>query len=89
MHGLTMLVCLLSVLSMVGLLLIALGTGGIKPCVAAFGGDQFQDHQVSRITQYSENNTATVSVCLSLSVGRYFLTTTAKSCHVNLEMKNM
>uniref|UniRef100_A0A3P8V0G5 Solute carrier family 15 member 1b n=1 Tax=Cynoglossus semilaevis TaxID=244447 RepID=A0A3P8V0G5_CYNSE len=32
-------------LSMVGLLLIALGTGGIKPCVAAFGGDQFQDHQ--------------------------------------------
>lgn len=33
-------------LSMVGLLLIALGTGGIKPCVAAFGGDQFQDHQV-------------------------------------------
>ncbi|CAL8322032.1 unnamed protein product [Merluccius merluccius] len=33
------------VLSMVGLFLIALGTGGIKPCVAAFGGDQFEDHQ--------------------------------------------
>uniref|UniRef100_A0A3B4ZS56 Solute carrier family 15 member 1-like n=1 Tax=Stegastes partitus TaxID=144197 RepID=A0A3B4ZS56_9TELE len=32
-------------LSMVGLLLIALGTGGIKPCVAAFGGDQFSDSQ--------------------------------------------
>nr|XP_046238771.1 solute carrier family 15 member 1-like [Scatophagus argus]XP_046238772.1 solute carrier family 15 member 1-like [Scatophagus argus]XP_046238773.1 solute carrier family 15 member 1-like [Scatophagus argus]XP_046238774.1 solute carrier family 15 member 1-like [Scatophagus argus]XP_046238775.1 solute carrier family 15 member 1-like [Scatophagus argus]XP_046238776.1 solute carrier family 15 member 1-like [Scatophagus argus] len=32
-------------LSMLGLILIALGTGGIKPCVAAFGGDQFQDHQ--------------------------------------------
>uniref|UniRef100_A0AAQ6A2T0 Solute carrier family 15 member 1a n=1 Tax=Amphiprion ocellaris TaxID=80972 RepID=A0AAQ6A2T0_AMPOC len=32
-------------LSMVGLFLIALGTGGIKPCVAAFGGDQFSDHQ--------------------------------------------
>jgi len=29
-----------------GLLLIALGTGGIKPCVAAFGGDQFRGHQV-------------------------------------------
>lgn len=24
-----------------GLILIATGTGGIKPCVAAFGGDQF------------------------------------------------
>ncbi|XP_072300730.1 solute carrier family 15 member 1 [Eucyclogobius newberryi] len=33
------------VLSMVGLFLIALGTGGIKPCVAAFGGDQFSNHQ--------------------------------------------
>ncbi|KAL4635798.1 solute carrier family 15 member 1 [Arapaima gigas] len=32
-------------LSMIGLLLIAIGTGGIKPCVAAFGGDQFEDHQ--------------------------------------------
>lgn len=25
----------------IGLFLIALGTGGVKPCVAAFGGDQF------------------------------------------------
>ncbi|XP_033843304.1 solute carrier family 15 member 1-like [Periophthalmus magnuspinnatus] len=33
------------VLSMVGLFLIALGTGGIKPCVAAFGGDQFTNEQ--------------------------------------------
>lgn len=33
-------------LAMVGLMLIALGTGGIKPCVSAFGGDQFEDHQV-------------------------------------------
>ncbi|XP_028409001.1 solute carrier family 15 member 2-like [Dendronephthya gigantea] len=30
---------------MVGLLLIALGTGGIKPCVSAFGGDQFGPNQ--------------------------------------------
>ncbi|XP_050514437.1 peptide transporter family 1-like isoform X2 [Diabrotica virgifera virgifera] len=28
--------------SVLGLLLIAVGTGGIKPCVAAFGGDQFR-----------------------------------------------
>ena len=32
---------------MVGLVLIALGTGGIKPCVSAFGGDQFKNDQVS------------------------------------------
>ncbi|KAL0280097.1 UNVERIFIED_CONTAM: hypothetical protein PYX00_001487 [Menopon gallinae] len=28
--------------TMIGLTLIATGTGGIKPCVAAFGGDQFK-----------------------------------------------
>ncbi|KAF5306063.1 hypothetical protein FQA39_LY09041 [Lamprigera yunnana] len=28
-------------ISILGLVLIAIGTGGIKPCVAAFGGDQF------------------------------------------------
>lgn len=32
-------------LSMIGLALIALGTGGIKPCVSAFGGDQFAEGQ--------------------------------------------
>jgi solute carrier family 15 oligopeptide transporter 1 len=29
-------------LALTGLFMIALGTGGIKPCVAAFGGDQFK-----------------------------------------------
>ncbi|KAH8415418.1 hypothetical protein KR222_011065, partial [Zaprionus bogoriensis] len=28
--------------TILGLLLIAIGTGGIKPCVSAFGGDQFK-----------------------------------------------
>lgn len=30
------------VTTFIGLLLIAIGSGGIKPCVAAFGGDQFK-----------------------------------------------
>lgn len=29
-------------LTVIGLLLIGIGSGGIKPCVAAFGGDQFK-----------------------------------------------
>lgn len=33
-------------ISILGLVLIALGTGGIKPCVSAFGGDQFDHDQV-------------------------------------------
>ncbi|XP_065570376.1 solute carrier family 15 member 2-like isoform X2 [Artemia franciscana] len=39
-----------TVVSLIGLFIIAVGTGGIKPCVAAFGGDQFirpqQDRQL-------------------------------------------
>ena len=33
-------------LAALGLVIIALGTGGIKPCVSAFGGDQFKEGQV-------------------------------------------
>ncbi|XP_016055413.1 PREDICTED: solute carrier family 15 member 2 [Miniopterus natalensis] len=41
-----------TVLSLVGLSLIALGTGGIKPCVAAFGGDQFEKTDEEERTRY-------------------------------------
>jgi solute carrier family 15 oligopeptide transporter 1 len=33
----------------VGLLLIGVGTGGIKPCVASFGGDQFGESQIHEL----------------------------------------
>ncbi|XP_071775663.2 solute carrier family 15 member 2 [Centroberyx gerrardi] len=39
-------------LSMLGLILIAFGTGGIKPCVAAFGGDQFEEQHVKERTKF-------------------------------------
>ncbi|GFT40915.1 solute carrier family 15 member 2 [Nephila pilipes] len=32
--------------SLLGLFIIGVGTGGIKPCVAAFGGDQFSKTQI-------------------------------------------
>lgn len=35
-------------LTLAGLVLIGLGTGGIKPCVSAFGGDQFLEHEGKR-----------------------------------------
>ena len=38
---------------LIGLLLIALGTGGIKPCVSAFGGDQFTASQVNTLYPWS------------------------------------
>ncbi|XP_047730151.1 solute carrier family 15 member 2 [Prionailurus viverrinus] len=41
-----------TVLSLFGLSLIALGTGGIKPCVAAFGGDQFEEKHAEERTRY-------------------------------------
>ncbi|XP_047137839.1 solute carrier family 15 member 2 isoform X1 [Hydra vulgaris] len=36
----------------IGLVLIALGTGGIKPCVSAFGGDQFEAGQDDKLRSF-------------------------------------
>ncbi|KAI5644186.1 POT family domain-containing protein [Phthorimaea operculella] len=39
--------------TLIGLFMIAVGTGGIKPCVAAFGGDQFKlPQQEKYLTAY-------------------------------------
>lgn len=42
--------------SLLGLFIIGVGTGGIKPCVSAFGGEQFvrpqQDKQLEQFFSY-------------------------------------
>lgn len=39
--------------TMIGLALVALGSGGIKPCVSAFGGDQFKmPEQIKQMTTF-------------------------------------
>lgn len=49
-----------SVGPMVGLFLISIGTGGIKPCVVTFGGDQFPEKQVGCVGAW---------VCMDTCVG--------------------
>ena len=39
-------------LTFIGLGLIAFGTGGIKPCVSAFGGDQFKPSQAQQLATF-------------------------------------
>ncbi|XP_025836565.1 peptide transporter family 1 isoform X2 [Agrilus planipennis] len=43
----------LRTMTLIGLLLIAVGSGGIKPCVSAFGGDQFTlPYQASQLSKF-------------------------------------
>ncbi|XP_001603652.2 peptide transporter family 1 [Nasonia vitripennis] len=58
--------------SILGLLMIALGTGGIKPCVAAFGGDQFklpqQEHYLAvffSLFYFSINSGSLISTAIT------------------------
>lgn len=37
---------------MIGLLIIGFGTGGIKPCVSAFGGDQFDESEKEKSQKF-------------------------------------
>ncbi|MEE6508812.1 hypothetical protein FKM82_023091 [Ascaphus truei] len=37
---------------MIGLVAIAFGTGGIKPCVSAFGGDQFEEEHAQERSKF-------------------------------------
>lgn len=39
-------------LDFLGLFIIAVGTGGIKPCVSSFGGDQFDTYQVVMVALF-------------------------------------
>ena len=41
---------------LLGLHLIALGTGGIKPCVSTLGGDQFMKSEVNICTEKIATN---------------------------------
>uniref|UniRef100_A0A8D2NEY6 Solute carrier family 15 member 1 n=1 Tax=Zonotrichia albicollis TaxID=44394 RepID=A0A8D2NEY6_ZONAL len=60
-------------LSMVGLILIAFGTGAIKPCVSAFGADQFEDdqeNQRSKFFSYFYENTVVASFISAIVIPR-------------------
>jgi dipeptide/tripeptide permease len=37
---------------LIGLVLVAIGTGGIKPCVSSLGGDQFTESQKESINAF-------------------------------------
>ena len=50
-----------SALAAIGLIVIAFGTGGIKPCVSSFGGDQFKEDQVIILCSY-------ILVCAHMSL---------------------
>lgn len=50
-----------------GLVIIGFGTGGIKPCVSAFGGDQFNPSHLRMISMFFSVFYFTVNVGSTLS----------------------
>ena len=55
-----------SILAAMGLIVIALGTGGIKPCVSALGGDQFEEGQVREVLTYHHSKILVGHVMLTI-----------------------
>ncbi|XP_062114608.1 protein NRT1/ PTR FAMILY 8.3-like [Humulus lupulus] len=59
---------------LVGLSLIALGTGGVKPCVAVFGGDQFDEYDLrERRMKGSYFNWFYFATCVGIFVASFFI----------------
>jgi dipeptide/tripeptide permease len=63
---------------LVGLIVIGLGTGGIKPCVSAFGGDQFLDEQKKQL------NTFFSVFYMSINLGSFISTLLTPSLRTNV-----
>uniref|UniRef100_A0A0M3HI61 Sulfate_transp domain-containing protein n=1 Tax=Ascaris lumbricoides TaxID=6252 RepID=A0A0M3HI61_ASCLU len=56
-------------LDLFGLVIIAIGTGGIKPCVAAFGGDQFNPRYTTMISMIAAISCNGHDSCYPLAFG--------------------
>ncbi|XP_014274042.1 peptide transporter family 1 isoform X1 [Halyomorpha halys] len=75
-------------LSILGLILIAVGTGGIKPCVSSFGGDQFvlpqQERQLQRffsVFYFSINAGSVLSSFLTPMLREYHCLGSNEDCY--------
>jgi len=56
------------IITLLGLFLISVGTGGIKPCVFAFGGDQFRlPEQEKQLLHFTTKFTFAINVGALLS----------------------
>ncbi|XP_062113157.1 protein NRT1/ PTR FAMILY 8.3-like [Humulus lupulus] len=63
-----------SAIFLCGLYLVALGTGGIKPCVSPFGGDQFDDTDPKeRAKKRSFFNWFYFTICIGIFMATTFL----------------
>ncbi|XP_014289068.1 peptide transporter family 1 [Halyomorpha halys] len=75
-------------LSLLGLFLIAVGTGGIKPCVSSFGGDQFvlpqQEQELRRffsVFYFSINAGSVISSFLTPMLREYHCLGSNEDCY--------